>query len=151
MSKFVALRGDAGRDHHLGALGRLDGGAWVPDARNEFVQPYAYGAIGAWLYNTIAGIEPDPEQPGYKHILLRPQPGGGLTSARGSLKTLYGEIISPWEITDGEFCWTIVVPPNTTATAYLPADHNQAITLDGSLVTGLVHDLQAGTHMFVVE
>ena len=76
---------------------------------------------------------------------------GGLTSASGSLKTLYGEIISQWEITDGEFRWTVIVPPNTTATAYLPADHNQAITLDGSLVTGLVHDLQAGTHMFVVE
>ena len=42
---------------------------------------YAYGSIGAWLYNTVAGIEIDPAQPGYKHIVLRPQPGGGLTHA----------------------------------------------------------------------
>ena len=43
---------------------------------------YAYGAIGAWLYGTVAGIEVDPAQPGYKHTILRPQPGGGLTTPR---------------------------------------------------------------------
>ena len=45
---------------------------------------YAYGAIGAWLYNTVAGIEIDPGAPGYKHTILRPQPGGALTQARES-------------------------------------------------------------------
>ena len=89
---------------------RWDG--WTPERgfqtpeMNSF-NHYAYGAIGAWLYNTIAGIEPDPAQPGYKHILLRPQPGGGLTSAAGKLMTRYGEIVSQWETANGKFRWTV--------------------------------------------
>ena len=106
---------------------------------------YAYGAIGAWLYNTVAGIEP-----GYKHIILRPQPGGGLTSAAGKLMTRYGEIVSQWEVADGAFQWTVNVPPNTTATAYLPIDGSQPITHDNNPVSGRVHELQPGKHWFVV-
>ncbi len=30
---------------------------------------YAYGAIGQWLYATVAGIDIDPEQPAYKRII----------------------------------------------------------------------------------
>ncbi len=45
---------------------------------------YAYGSIGAWLYTTVAGIDIDPAQPAYKHAILRPQPGGGLTQANGA-------------------------------------------------------------------
>ncbi len=36
---------------------------------------YAYGAVGAWMYAVIGGIDLDPEQPGYKHIIMRPNPG----------------------------------------------------------------------------
>jgi alpha-L-rhamnosidase len=117
---------------------RWDG--WTPESgfqtpeMNSF-NHYAYGAIGAWLYQTVAGIDVDPAQPGYKHAILRPQPGGGLTKARAALKTLYGDLISDWKLDGGTFDWTVVVPPNTTATAYLP---------DGA------HELDAGTHHFVV-
>ena len=45
---------------------------------------YAYGAIGDWMYRVMAGIEIDPAAPGYKHILIQPQPGGGFTSASAS-------------------------------------------------------------------
>jgi len=82
---------------------------------------YAYGAIGEWLYATVAGIDIDPECPGYRHLVLRPRPGGGLTSARAALDTLYGRAVSDWHIDRDRFVWTIVVPPNTTATAYVPA------------------------------
>ncbi len=88
---------------------------------------YAYGAIGEWIYSTIAGIDADPEQPGYRHLILRPQPGGGLTAARAALETMYGRAVSAWRIDDHRFIWEIVVPPNTTATAYVPA-------LEGTLV-----------------
>src|SRR5690606_9895365 len=91
---------------------------------------YAYGSIGAWLYNTVAGIDVDSAQPGYKHLVLRPQPGGGLTCARGALKTLYGELVSEWTQEDGRFEWTVVVPPNTTATAYLPLPEGATVQLD---------------------
>ncbi len=95
---------------------------------------YAYGSIGAWLYNTVAGIEIDPQHPGYKHSILRPQPGGDLTSAAATLQTLYGALSSQWRIEDGRFLWDVIVPPNTTATAILPDGERQ--------------EVEAGTHHF---
>ncbi len=102
---------------------RWDG--WTPEhgfqdkGMNSF-NHYAYGAIGAWLYNTVGGIEIDPAAPGYKHTILRPQPGGDLTCAAARLETPYGELISDWKLENGRFSWEVVVPPNTTATAILP-------------------------------
>jgi alpha-L-rhamnosidase len=112
---------------------------------------YAYGAIGAWLYNTVAGIELDPEQPGYKHSILRPQPGGGLTYASATLKTPYGELVSRWKIEGGKFEWTVVVPANTRATLHVPSTANQKIMLNGEPVTGASHEVEAGRYHFVLD
>jgi len=89
---------------------------------------YAYGSIGAWLYTTVAGIDADPEQPGYKHIIMRPRPGGGLTYARAEYESLYGRIVSEWHIDRQRFDWLVVIPPNTTATLYIPAGALARIT-----------------------
>ncbi len=133
---------------------RWDG--WTPESgfqdpgMNSF-NHYAYGAIGAWLYNTVAGIDIDPAQPGYKHSILRPLPGGGLTSVKGGIKTLYGELASAWKRNKGAFEWEVTVPPNTTATAYLPVDESAKVKLNGRSVKGTVHELSAGTHRFVAK
>src|SRR5690606_18520101 len=58
------------------------GELWDPNA-NSF-NHYAYGAIGDWLYRTVAGIDSDPAAPGYQRFIIRPQPGGTLTWARAS-------------------------------------------------------------------
>jgi alpha-L-rhamnosidase len=121
------------------------------DAGMNSFNHYAYGAIGEWLYRVVAGIELDPAQPGYKHIILRPQPGGGLTQAAGRLKTLYGELVSQWAIEDDTFEWTVVVPPNTTATVHLPPEKGGTITRNGQAVSGLVHEVGAGEYRFVVS
>src|SRR5690606_16678553 len=59
---------------------------------------YAYGAVGNWMYRTIAGIQPDPDHPGYKHFVVAPKPGGGLTSARATYESKYGTIASAWRL-----------------------------------------------------
>jgi alpha-L-rhamnosidase len=110
---------------------------------------YAYGAIGAWLYNTVAGIEIDPTAPGYKHAILRPQPGGGLTFARAALDTLYGTLVSKWTLDNGVFEYTITVPPNTSATVHLPYEGH--VILNGQRVNGMVHEVGAGTYQFRVD
>ncbi len=83
---------------------------------------YAYGAIGAWLYAVVGGIDLDPERPGYKHIVMRPLPGGDLTSARVELRSVYGLIRSAWTLDAerGTFDWRIMIPANTTATVHVP-------------------------------
>jgi alpha-L-rhamnosidase len=84
---------------------------------------YAYGAIGAWLYAVVGGIDLDPQQPGYKHIIMRPQPGDGLTCATAELQSMNGLIRSAWtvDVERGAFDWQISIPANTTATIYVPA------------------------------
>lgn len=87
---------------------------------------YAYGAIGSWLYQVAGGLELDPARPGYKHILIRPNPGGGLTRARARLHTMYGPAESGWRIADGALHMKIVVPANASASVHVPvADPKQ--------------------------
>ena len=81
---------------------------------------YAYGAIGDWMVRTVAGLDLDESAPAYKHILIHPQPGGGLTSARAELMTLYGSAVSGWKLEDGRMSLTVRVPPNTRGTVRLP-------------------------------
>jgi len=92
---------------------------------------YAYGAIGSWLYGVVAGIIPDPDNPGFKHILISPEPGGGLTHARAELDSMYGRIASGWKVADGSFSLSVVVPPNTRATVRLPRARIGEVTLNG--------------------
>lgn len=91
---------------------------------------YAYGAVGDWLYQVVAGIEIDPLRPAYQHILLQPQSGGKLTTVRASHLSPHGEVASSWRVGDNTFEWDVTVPPNTTATARFPIPAN-AVILEG--------------------
>jgi alpha-L-rhamnosidase len=81
---------------------------------------YAYGAIGEWMYKNLAGIEVDEAQPGYKHILIQPKPGGDFTNAFAKTQTMFGEVSTSWSIENGEFFLTVNIPVSTTATITLP-------------------------------
>jgi alpha-L-rhamnosidase len=94
-------------------------GSFQDKGMNSF-NHYAYGAIGDWLYRTVAGIEIDPQQPGYKHIVIQPHPGGGLTHARAAIHSMYGRISSSWTWKDGAMQVDVQIPPNTTGTVRLP-------------------------------
>ena len=89
------------------------------------------GNLEAWFYQTLAGINHDPEYPGFKHIILRPCPVGNLTYAKASYKSMYGKIVSDWKISGGRFRWSMTVPPNTTATVYVPAGRIEDVTENG--------------------
>ena len=89
---------------------------------------YAYGAIGDWMASTVAGIDLDPEVPGYRRSLLAPRPGGGLQRAEATLKTVYGPLRSAWSLEDDRFRWETEVPANTTARAVLPPEAGGATT-----------------------
>ncbi len=94
-------------------------GSFQDPGMNSF-NHYAYGAIGDWLYRVVAGIEIDSDNPGYKNIIIRPQPGEGLTKAAAHHHSMYGEISSAWSIDKGKFDLIVKVPANTTATIILP-------------------------------
>jgi alpha-L-rhamnosidase len=99
--------------------GQKPDGSFQDKGMNSF-NHYAYGAIGEWMYRTMAGIEIDPAAPGYKHILIRPLPGGGFTSVQAKHQTMYGPLASGWTLSNGTFQLAIEIPPNARATVHLP-------------------------------
>ena len=95
--------------------------------------PSCGGAIGLWLYQSVLGIRLDPAGPGFKKIIIAPQPdpATGLTSAHGSYDSVRGLIISDWTCENGIFALHTIIPPNTTATVYVPAKNAASVTESG--------------------
>src|ERR1700688_1915996 len=94
-------------------------GTFQDPGMNSF-NHYALGAIGDWMYRVVAGIEIDAQHPAYKHILIQPRPGGGLTWVKASEHSMYGLVVSNWEIKDGAMTMHVEVPANATAAIRLP-------------------------------
>ncbi|MCV9386642.1 glycoside hydrolase family 78 protein [Reichenbachiella ulvae] len=93
---------------------------------------YAYGAIGQWMYERIAGIR--PMQAGYKKIEIAPVPGGPLTSVQASYNSPYGQISSEWTLENGVFELKVNVPPNTTAVIKVPGDTYKSLIINGKSI-----------------
>lgn len=92
---------------------------------------YAYGAIGDWLYRRVAGLAAGPAHPGYKHIVIQPEPTEELSFARAAHESPYGPIRSGWEREGGMLKVAVAIPPNTRATVRLPGAELPEARLDG--------------------
>jgi alpha-L-rhamnosidase len=92
---------------------------------------YAYGAIGKWMYEVVAGIGIDEQNPGYKHIIINPRPGGGLTSALATHRSMYGEISSGWELEGEKLTMEVEIPCNTSSSIHIPGDPS-LVKINGS-------------------
>ncbi|HHV99352.1 MAG TPA: family 78 glycoside hydrolase catalytic domain, partial [Clostridiaceae bacterium] len=90
-----------------------------PVSMNSF-NHYSYGSIGEWMYNHSAGIDVDTSNPGYKHILIKPEPNKAFSYVKGSYDSVYGKIESNWTLDKdtGSFVLNVRIPANTTATVY---------------------------------
>lgn len=104
---------------------RWDG--WTPDKgmqskwMNSF-NHYAYGAVGSWMYGTVAGLALDEDDPAYRHVIFKPRPGGSLTWAEASLKTGYGRTAIKWVLKQDELVCQFTVPEGSRATFLPPVD-----------------------------
>jgi alpha-L-rhamnosidase len=113
---------------------------------------YAYGAIGDWMVRVVAGLDIDEAAPAYKHILVAPQIGGGLSSARAELMTQYGPAASGWAIDGGRMRMNVRVPPNTRATVRLPGARLAQVvegTQPAASAPGVVSASQSGADVVV--
>ena len=77
---------------------------------------YAYGAVLAWMYGTMAGIQEDPADPGFRHFVLAPVPDRRMGRVDASFRSPYGTIKSAWRYDGDEWVWDFTVPANATAT-----------------------------------
>ena len=95
---------------------------------------YAYGAVGDWMYEVLAGINIDPASPGYKHVLIQPQPGGGFTHTSASHVSPYGRIATSWKLKGGILELEVIIPANSSATVRLPQTAPSAVTESGRVL-----------------
>ena len=79
------------------------------------------GDLNIWLHEYLAGIRPDPGDPGFKKFTIRPVPAGDLTWVKALYRSVRGDIRSAWTREGGRLTLDVVVPPNTTATVHVPA------------------------------
>jgi alpha-L-rhamnosidase len=139
---------------------RWDG--WTHDkgfqdpAMNSF-NHYAYGSIGEWLYAVVAGIDVDPDYPGFQHVIIRPCPGGGLTFAKAEYIAITGRITCEWRLDQNIFHLSVTIPANTSARVYIPAqkqsDIHEAGNMEGVIFQGVerdraVYEVLSGTYAF---
>jgi alpha-L-rhamnosidase len=85
-----------------------------------------FGSVDEWFFRSLLGI--NPSAPGFKKIIIKPQPVKDLTWAKGSYNSVHGDIASDWKITNGQFNLHVSIPPNTTATVYIPSKENGEVS-----------------------
>jgi alpha-L-rhamnosidase len=94
---------------------------------------YAYGAVAAWMYRTLAGISPTVEKPGYEEIIFAPKPSERIKWAKASVQTRFGFASIDWkEIENGEFEIKIIVPAGSTGWFISPKDESKTRLGSGS-------------------
>jgi alpha-L-rhamnosidase len=117
---------------------------------------YSYGAIGDWMYRVVTGIDTKSDTPGYKHIIIKPHPGGGFTFADADYETNYGKVSSHWKVDSTSFNLDVEIPANTTATVYVPVKDSSSTVLEsgnavkpGKIEDGyMVLDVGSGEYHF---
>jgi alpha-L-rhamnosidase len=93
----------------------------------------ALGAVAEWIWRHVAGINPDPQNAGYKRVIIAPipSPEHGVTSARAIYHSSYGPIKVQWRMDGDRFTLNLSVPPNTAAEVRLPTTDAEAVTESG--------------------
>jgi alpha-L-rhamnosidase len=95
---------------------------WEDWYANASLNHVAFGCVVGWYYTHLAGIQIDPEHPGFEHFTVRPQPVGDLRWVRAKTMTPNGEVSVSWRL-DKAFTLKVVVPPNSTATVWVPTSN----------------------------
>lgn len=108
-----------------------DGTMWSTDM-NSF-NHYAYGAVADWMYGAAAGINSDPDRPGFEHIIFRPVTDRRLDFVKASIDTRRGTVASEWRRENGRIKYIFTVPEGCCASV---------------VIGGEKREVGAGTHEF---
>lgn len=100
------------------------------DGSNSQNHPMFGGGL-VWFYRNLAGMQIDPEQPGYRHIIFKPQPVENLKTVNYSNITPYGEAGIRWEQENDELSINLTVPVGSTATLYFPTEQGNLLKESG--------------------
>ena len=135
---------------------------WMIEARKDFSRNHImFGEISAWFYKTLGGINPDPEEPGFKHVILKPHFVKDMNHFEAKFNGPYGEIVSSWKKSEDKVIYATVIPPNSTATLHLKAKgiikngkeifNTPAESKENDKNRLYLINLEAGSYDFIIE
>jgi hypothetical protein len=119
---------------------------WDPRKGNSW-NHFMMGQIEEWFYKSLAGIVPDPKNPGFKHFFIQPEVVGDMTFAKAEYQSIYGKIVSAWEKKDGKLNLTVEIPANTSASIKLPV----AVTTEVKVNGKPTKNLNLGSGKYTIE
>jgi len=118
-----------------------------------------FGGGLVWFYRNLAGMQADPESPGYRHIVFKPQPPEGIDSVTYFNKTIYGNAGISWKKEGNRFLMDVKIPVGCEATVYVPVKGGLEVTFGDDDSTGItylsregdyqVFKVQSGEYLFV--
>ncbi len=82
-----------------------------------------FGSVGEWMYQSLGGIKSGA--PGFKEIIIKPQPAKDLKWTKCSYNSVRGKIVSNWKVENGVYKLSVTIPANTKAKVYIPSSSNQ--------------------------
>jgi alpha-L-rhamnosidase len=114
-----------------------DGFAGGQNAAMNSFSHYSFGAVCEWMFSNLAGI--DSYGPGFKEITIRPMPPSPKSNpdhqpinwVRAHYDSIRGRIETSWKREGDEFQLDLTIPPNTTATVFLPTNNRTTIKEGG--------------------
>ncbi len=94
-----------------------------------------FGGGLSWFYRKLAGMNADENEPGYRHIIFRPQPVDQLSFVKYYNNTSYGKAGIDWQNENGNFSMNVTIPVGCHATVYIPAKSGQKIMESGNEIS----------------
>lgn len=98
-----------------------------PGTKNHIM----FGDVVGWMYNDLAGINPDPKDPGFRTILLTPHLVRALPWAGATYDSRFGTISSSWRWHGSQVSLRLEIPSGSTALVTLPNAGKKAIICNG--------------------
>lgn len=111
---------------------------WESWSGDTSLNHHMFSDVSAWFYKGLAGINPDESAPGFKHVVIRPNPVSGLEWVRASHESMYGTVSSEWRVDEDRFELRVRIPVNCTATVVMPGEYCLSVTESGRPVDGSV-------------
>ena len=118
-------------------------GSWIEQGTTVFWEHFngdgsrnhpMWGGGLNWFYRTLAGVNTDENEPGYKHIIIKPDLPEKMDHAYYSNMTPYGKVVSEVKRNDGRYEMKVTIPVGSYATVYMPVSGNSVVTESGQAI-----------------
>lgn len=106
-----------------------------PSGMNSY-NHYAYGAVCQWLFESVAGFRPDPNIPGFKHIIFEPAIIRELTPVASSYDSAAGRIEASWSLDGDRVTYRLRVPDGSSGTLVLSPAYSEIRVDDQQIGSG---------------